>query len=550
MDKQSASLPSLKITREEMLYLMHMFKVHGLVGFNREILGKELKAFLQKGDQEKIAEALIAKQLLLGKSRNISEINPDIQSVLDPLFFPDRVLIVARNIADYGNQVFYVMKKGKSLVLHSLPKEREHFIQPVPQSINVFLFLLNWFPISRLPISATKFEIPKDAFIQVQTLAESGKPEEALALLQKKTFESDDVKSFFRSLSEPKISGSIGWISLSDGQARLEDTISVASDGRTGWLISGMKPSAPEEKPLSVRRIGPDFQAIVGDFVERFTGEKLPRQQADASGKFRRYTLSLDEFSMALAAVNCVELSKKLYAAISRDIKREQYADRMNKAQKSLVEHGLCTMTDRGLPVLNEDLAQAVFAVAKSDSMIQIKASGKGQTADTGVYLVHGRFFSAYHNYGEHLQVLEYGKYKDVGSYLETMFPLFCEEKNEQIISSGISINALDNVEKVKSNPQETEKILISDGIANPIARLLANDFSDAEFRATLRRRDPPEDKQNKDEKKNGKKPNMLLLMKSPRRSWIIQFTEPSEKGKATVTDWEGFRKALANLIA
>jgi hypothetical protein len=121
MDKQSASLPSLKITREEMLYLMHMFKVHGLVGFNREILGKELKAFLQKGDQEKIAEALIAKQLLLGKSRNISEINPDIQSVLDPLFFPDRVLIVARNIADYGNQVFYVMKKGKSLVLHSLP---------------------------------------------------------------------------------------------------------------------------------------------------------------------------------------------------------------------------------------------------------------------------------------------------------------------------------------------------------------------------------------------------------------------------------------------
>jgi hypothetical protein len=31
-------------------------------------------------------------------------------------------------------------------------------------------------------------------------------------------------------------------------------------------------------------------------------------------------------------------------------------------------------------------------------------------------------------------------------------------------------------------------------------------DFSDAKFRATLRRRDPSKDKQNKDEKKNGQK--------------------------------------------
>jgi hypothetical protein len=550
MDRQSTSLPGLKIAREEILYLMHISKVRGLVGFNRESLSNELEAFLRKGNQEEIAEALIAKKILLGNSRSKSEVNPDMQNVLDTLFFPDRALIIMRNIANYGNQVFYVMKKGKSLVLHSFPKEREHFVQPIPQPNNLFLFLLNWFPISRLPISATKFEIPREAIWQVQSLAQSGKPEEALALLQSKTFESDEIKSFFRSVSEPKIGGSISWVSLSDGKAVLEDTISVASDGRTGWLISGMKPSTPEAKPLCVRRTGPDFQAVLGDFVERFTGENLPKQQTDASGKFIRYTLSLDEFSMALAAVNCLEISTKLYAAISRDIKREQYADRMNKAQKSLVEHGLCTITERGLPVLNEDLAQAVFSVAKSDSMIQIKVTGGGPAAETAVYLVRGRFFSAYHNYGEHLQVLEYGKYKDMEAFLETLFPHFSDGKNVHNKSSTISISALNEIEKVKSNPQETEKILISDGVADTIARLLAEDFSDAKFRATLRRRDPSEDKQNKDEKKDVKKPNMLLLFKSPRRSWMFQFQDSNPKGTATVPDRAGLAKALRELIA
>ena len=197
MDKRSASPPGLKLTREEMLYLMHYVNAISFMGVNRDVVAKELESLLQKGDQDEIAKSLITKKLLRGKSRQEYEINPEVQFFLDTLFFPERALFVARNIPDYGHQVFYVLEKGKSLILHSFPKEREHFILPFSKPINLLQFLLNWFPISRLPISATKFEIPKDALIQVQTLAESGKPEEALNLLQMKTFESNDVKSFF-----------------------------------------------------------------------------------------------------------------------------------------------------------------------------------------------------------------------------------------------------------------------------------------------------------------------------------------------------------------
>ena len=113
-----------------------------VMGFNREILmAKNLRFFYRKAIRMK-SQSLIAKKILKGKRPHKSEINPDMKCVLDTLFFPDRVLVVVRNVADYGHQVFYVMEKGKSLVLHSFPKEKEHFIQPVSQSINLFLFLL------------------------------------------------------------------------------------------------------------------------------------------------------------------------------------------------------------------------------------------------------------------------------------------------------------------------------------------------------------------------------------------------------------------------
>jgi hypothetical protein len=219
MDKQLESPPALKITREEMLYLMDFFKAHFLIGFNRETMTKELDSFLQKGNRNEIAKSLMTKNILKSKSPHTFEINPDIQSVVDTLLFPERVLVVVRYISNHGNQVFYVMEKGKSLVLHSFPKGREHFIQPFSQSINLFLFLLNWLPLSRLPLSATRFDIPKDLLLQVQSITENGKMEEALNLLQSKTLESGEMKSFFHALSEPKISGSIGWVSFPDGKA-------------------------------------------------------------------------------------------------------------------------------------------------------------------------------------------------------------------------------------------------------------------------------------------------------------------------------------------
>jgi hypothetical protein len=57
-------------------------------------------------------------------------------------------------------------------------------------------------------------------------------------------------------------------------------------------------------------------------------------------------------------------------------------------------------------------------------------------------------------------------------------------------------------------------------------------DFSDAQFRVTLFRKDPPDDKPINEEKRNGKKPNMLLLMKSPVEAGSLNVTPPVKRGR------------------
>ena len=549
MEKRPGSLAGLEITREEMLYLMHALKADILIGTNPQEIAIDLASFLREGDQDKIVKSLVNKKIIESKCPHEFEVNPDIQSGLDTLFFPEQAIFVMRNRSQSCRQIFYVLQKGKSIVLHSFPKKREHYLYAFSKAQDLYQFLINWFPLFRLPVSASKFDIAMETFGRIRVLAENGKTKEILNLLETTAIDPDEKEYFVQAMAEQKIIGGMSWLSYHEGKVQNEDSLTIVSDGRTGWLISKKKTSDPEEKLLSISRTGADFTAVARDFVERFTNEILPRHEKNSSGIFIRYTLSLDEFAMALAAVNCVELSTKLYAMISRDVKREQYSDRMNKAQQSLIEHGLCTMSERGLPVLDEDLAQAVFSVAKANSQIDITASGGGPVVDTGVYLVHGRFFSAYYNYGEHLQVLEYGKYIDAGIYLKSLFPAFCIQKDARKISSGISLDTMDRVRKIEGNRQETEKVLLSDGIRDTTAQLLAEDFSDSKFRAMLFRKDPPEDKENKKTKKDGKKPNLLFLLKSPRRSWIFQFQEPGSKGTAIVPDQAGFSKTVRELI-
>jgi hypothetical protein len=96
----------------------------------------------------------------------------------------------------------------------------------------------------------------------------------------------------------------------------------------------------------------------------------------------------LNELTILLEAINCVDLAQEICANISGNGKSENYTGQLIIAQQSLVDAGLCTISELGLPVLIEDFAQAVFPLAKSDSMVPISGTMGGPLEETAIYMV------------------------------------------------------------------------------------------------------------------------------------------------------------------
>jgi hypothetical protein len=556
MENQSPLSGNLLVSREEMLYLLHAMGAQKLLVVDPQILENEFAAFLKNADQEKTAKSLSAKKILNRKGGKGYEIREDIRPVLETLFFPEHALFAVRDQPEKGRQVIGALRKNNRILFHSFPEEKMHSLRIMSGAEELFRFLIYWYPFFRLPISQTKSEIPLTIYERIQSLAKNGKTNEAFNLLNSTTLNSEEKKNFIHAIAEQKNGGTISWMQLKEGTIEQADAVDIVSDGLTGWLISQEKPSTPEGAILRLRRTGADLTMVIRRIVERFAGVRLPRQQTDPSGKFKRFTLNIYELAVALAAINCKDLAATMYSALSGDEELKLYSERMKNAQQSLVVSGLCTVNPQGVPILNEDLAQAVFSLAKADWQISITASHGGPNIETGIYIRRGQYFSAYYNHGEYLQVIESGKHVDAGIYMESLFPDFSTSNGNPELTFPISFDAVDKLKNKESDRQAALKVLAADGVADAQARSLAEDFSDSIYRVKLLRNNPPDQQKGdfkKEEVKEGKndaKATLLLLLKSPRHNWLIHFQNLSDKkGKAAIANKETFRKALVDLL-
>jgi hypothetical protein len=551
MEQQLISPAHWRISRTEMLYLLNALSARDLIGVDQRILHAELDSFRGNKNSAEIEKSLIAKKILTPDKQRGHALSEEIRPVLDVLFFPQRALFTSRRRAGEGRQVICAAQKNKTIVVHAFPSKGEHSVRVIPNPDGLFEFLIAWFPFFRLPISKAEFKIPQALYNRIRSTAMAGQAKEALALLETVPLDPEEKKAFIRSLADGRLSGTMAWMQMEDGKIGRADSVAVVSDGQTGWLISQEDgPSTVDGAIFNIRRTGADLAMTVRAYVEQVADMKLPRLQTDPSGKFKRFSLTSDELAMALNAINCTDLAGKFYAENSGDPNVELYAGRMKEAQQTLIDSGLCILSEKKNPQIHEDLSQALFSIARADSMIQVTASGRGSTANTSIYLVRGRFFTSYFNHGEFLQVMEYGEFKDIGFYLESLFKDFYAVKKEKQQTYSISFDSLDKARMMEGKPGEIEELFVREKIPPGAARLLAEGFSESIFRATLLRHNPPEKEPDKENKKQ-KKPTamLLLLLKSRSGSWIFEFQETSVPGKAYPADHEVFREALTRLI-
>jgi hypothetical protein len=543
MDPSSDFTKSSFFTREQILWLMNFLGSKSLLGVN----GKDSPV---PADPEAVPRQLEEKGILARADKEHHVLNPDIRPVLEALFFPDQAMIISRDRPAIGGQIFYFLRKGPVLLMHCFPREGEHILLRISKPIAIVQILIDWLPLGCLPSSSLDCLMAPEAFNRVMQLAGRGENKEALEALRTIPGEENGKAELVNAIQRRKISGTIGLLAFQSNIVVEAACTNVLTDGVTAWTITQEDSSASREPPLRVRRTGADFTMTVRGLVERFAGEKLPRQQIDASARVTRFILTMDEIAVALASINCPELSLHMAAAASRGSNAGTYSERMQAAEQTLLDHGLCEKSAGGIPDLKPDLARAVFAIAQSDCMIDLKACKNDVSANSCIHIVHGRFFTAYYNYGTAMQLLEFGSYKDLPAYLEFLFPDFGIEKGIQKKSFPVSYTALEEIVGKSADRQAAAKALALNGVADSNAKLLAEDPADISFRASLIRHDAPERKKGAGEPRDGNCPNRLLLLKSPRRSWMFQFSNDGGKGTAIATDRAEFEKAISDLIA
>jgi hypothetical protein len=530
----------LSVKREEMRFLMSQMGAEKIFGID----------LVNIAVHSSILESLAKKEILHPGGETGSIIDPQIHALLDTIFFPEQVLLVLRDQRGDGRRFFQIFSKGRKYAYHCFPNDREHFAVWIPKPADILPLIMDWFPFYLLPYSPAKFQLKKTIFDEMLSLAIAGKKDEALNVLSTDPLNLNEKKKLISAMADLKFSGSIARYALQNKKVEAVDSIGVLSDGRTGWLILQENSAKQEGILLSVQRTGTDFAAAVRGMVETFSESTLPRRQPDSVHKTTHFSINLDEFSAALAAINCPDLSKKMYYSLSGDPDGIRYSDRMKKAQNTLFASGLCTVTKRGDPVISEDLAQAVFPIAAFDSTIQIAGSDEKGAINLTVYIVRGRFFTAYRNYGEQLQSLECGKYTDLISYFEVMFPDIGMEKGIQKTSDPISYETLLRANENRNDRKKAEIILTSDGMADVGAQSLAEDLSETKLKAALRRWDSPVKRKNTDEiEQPARGEYVLMLQTSPRRSWLFEFEETAVRGKAFVADRKAFIDALKLLV-
>jgi hypothetical protein len=534
---------AILLDRREILALMKLMEARALLGMN---LAEQ--AALSDADEKAAAASLKSKGILeaAGKKNRIA---PGMLPLLSALMFPERAVLVFRDLPGLGKQVLTFLHKEGTTLLHSFPKEGQHRLAPFGEPADVMKFLLNMFPLNLYPPAAAKFQVSREALERARASAEQGKSEEALAALPEAVATPEEKKALVDAIASRKISGSFALVTCKDGEITDAKSYAAVGGDNTGWWISSGEAQGDAEM-FSVERTGSDFTIKMQSLAGQLTGALLAVSKIGKDKNITKYLLSADEFALSLALINMPQSGAGFLSTVYESITQEQFNARTKAAEQSLVDRGLAARSSTGLATLITDLQYALLPVVRFDSMIRIRTISKAKKSEANLYSLKGKSFTARFGYGGAMQVLETGKDGDLLSYLLNLYPLFGEgDKKDNTDSAGqISLDALSKTLDSGSDPSQTEKTLTAAGFPAGSAKLLAEDLAQAEYRGTLEKKIASEQP---GKIADGAPLFALLLLKAPQRSWLFHFpvADSQAKGTAKIVGKQGFQSALADFL-
>jgi hypothetical protein len=268
----------------------------------------------------------------------------------------------------------------------------------------------------------------------------------------------------------------------------------------------------------------------------------------DKKPKIERFSLGAEELALGLGLINRPDLGREVLIATHRNLDEERADALLTSASHSLLARGLCDISVKGQPVLDNRLEMALLPLGRYDYLFNVSVVHEGEQLNTTLYVQKGKRFTSRYARGGVVQVLEHGSYKVLPDYLTDMLgAMVASEKISPItIEKPAKLNLLTQSLKLGKDVAGIEKLFEDDGWPADQARTLAEDLANQIVRGTILRIDASSDVQA--EKFVEMPRRSLLLLRGKKRTWVFEFSsaEDNAEGTGKIASKETFDATVA----
>lgn len=267
---------SIQLSRKEFRFLMDLLQVSTMIGLEAPaddptVANPQARArTIREGRESLVARGMIRP----GGSGEKDKVQGKLLRHALPCFFPEKALLMIRDLPQVGRQILILFRRGASTVVHTFPDPASHRLEEMEGAEDVAALILSVFPLQPQEVRQGGISMPIQAFEALRQAAEAGDERQALKVLAGAPLTEEEKLALVRAIEHRVISGSFAMLTCQGETITDAQSLALVADTMSGWMISQPKDD-PAGKTAGVERIG-KFDGLAGMMAAWLTGPLAP----------------------------------------------------------------------------------------------------------------------------------------------------------------------------------------------------------------------------------------------------------------------------------
>lgn len=198
-----------------------------------------------------------------------------------------------------------------------------------------------------------------------------------------------------------------------------------------------------------------------------------------SSSTLMEYTLSAEEFSMALSLINRPDLGKAVLNEVFGELSSTAIEERLKAASHSLLARGYARIGTNGIAMLSDDLQKALTPIVAFKGMIQVVVNGTATIIMNAHLGTHGDATSHWVEQGVVHRIL-YGSQEHLVDMVSRIvsIPQTIPARLAALIQSGNSKILMETfAELTGMDAEKITKVLLNEGWDSALSEALRDDL-------------------------------------------------------------------------